>query len=99
MQKLENYYRVISVTLIWITLTLSCSIDSDAKADCESFFRLPPTDREKTFSSFDIETQYNVYICGVQSYHPPMLYLVRPFASQGRPVAELLKLKLAQASD
>jgi len=74
-------------------------MDSDAKVNCDSFFRLPPEDRKKMFSSFDIETQYNVYICGVQSYHPPMLYLAIPFASQGKPVADLLKVKLARASD
>jgi hypothetical protein len=56
-------------------------------------------DRKEAFSSLDIETQYSVYLCGVRSYHPPLLYLVIPFASQGRPVAELLKLKLAQATD
>ena len=64
-----------------------------------SFFRTPMKDQVAEFATFPLEKQYKVFICGNQVVHPPAIYLAEPFARGGRATVDLLKLKLAKASD
>ncbi len=100
--------RIISssffVTVLFVfTLQCSFTMGNSAKRQCDvwikTFFREPVKEQLKKFSTFSIDDQYSVLICGNQVLHPPALYLAEPFAEKGRIVLDFLKAKLRQATD
>ena len=64
-----------------------------------TFFRIPTKEQIEKFGSYDIETQYEIFICGNQTIHPPAIYLARPFALQGEKAADFLKVKLYETKN
>jgi hypothetical protein len=56
----------------------------------------PPGEVIETFTRSDLDTKYQIYVCGNQWIHPPALYLAESFAVGGEAVAPFLKQKLAQ---
>lgn len=65
----------------------------------KTFFREPTKEQMKKFSTFSIEDQYSLFICGNQVVHPPALHLAEPFAAKGETTAIFLKNKLKQTID
>jgi hypothetical protein len=51
------------------------------------------------FSSYDVETQYIIFVCATQYMHPPLLDFTGPFAAGGNVTAEFLKDELRQGQD
>ena len=74
-------------------------MDQKCKKWIETFFKMPPSEQIKIFSSYTIEDQYSIYICGNQIFHPPAIYIARPFATQGNLAADFLKTRLLQTKD
>jgi len=48
----------------------------------------------RVFTSYDLEKQYAVYLCGNQYVHPPVMELAVPFASEGETAARFLQSKM-----
>lgn len=65
----------------------------------KTFFRLPTKQQQIEFRQYDMEKQYEVYICGNQYIHPPAIYLARTFALRGESLSEFLVEKFQQAND
>lgn len=63
----------------------------------KSFFKQSQWEMVDSLASLGLEMQYAIYLCGNQYIHPPIQGLVKPFAAQGRPVADLLRNKVATA--
>ncbi|HTZ38598.1 MAG TPA: hypothetical protein VMB77_00455 [Syntrophales bacterium] len=55
--------------------------------------------RKDDFSSYDIDKQYAIFICGNQYVHPPAMYLAELFAREGGRVVEFLRIKLLEANE
>ncbi len=56
--------------------------------------RLPTKERIAKFHTYNLETQYNIYICGMQEIEPP-IDLAGALALEGKNAVELLKIKLS----
>jgi hypothetical protein len=71
--------------------------------DCEPYlntlFRLPPAEKIVKFEGYDLPTQYQIYLCGVQVVHPPALELANALANRGAVATPFLKEKLSSTSD
>jgi hypothetical protein len=91
-------------TLILIFIVFIFGGSGEVKSDqCrkwkKTFFRMPTKEQIETFGGYNIETQYEIFICGNQKIHPPALYLAGPFASQGEKAVDFLKVKLYETKD
>ncbi|KJV34833.1 hypothetical protein [Luteibacter yeojuensis] len=64
-----------------------------------AFFGDSTTARDEAFKSYDMESQYQIVMCGNQVLHPPAMELATLFAGQGAAVVPLLKAKLSRADD
>jgi hypothetical protein len=62
-----------------------------------TFFRQPVSAQIEKFREYDLAKQYDIYLCGTQSIHPPATYLAEPIARQGGRAVTVLKAKLAEA--
>ncbi|WP_157798683.1 hypothetical protein [Dyella ginsengisoli] len=65
----------------------------------DTFYKKPLRERIDTFDSYDLGSQYQIFICGNQVIHPPAIYLAESFAKEGGGAVPLLKTKLVQADD
>jgi hypothetical protein len=64
-----------------------------------SFYKKSLKDRISMFNSYDLNSRYNIYVCGNQFVHPPAIYLASTFASKGADIVSFLKEKLLQSDD
>lgn len=75
--------------------------EDSSSLDCsqlnKTFFSKPTTEQMAEFRSFDVETQYAIFICGNQVREPPSIHLATPFAKEGEAVVGFLKRKLSTA--
>ncbi len=94
---------IFSATLFLVTLGDSRGMGSLSGKQCnkwiETFFKMPPSEQIRKFGSYTIEDQYSIYICGNQVFHPPAIYLSRPFAMEGKAAVDFLRTKLLQTKD
>lgn len=60
----------------------------------ETYFGQSTNVMEDEFPSYDIDMQFQLYICGNQYIHPPLIFLKTPLAMQGEGVAAYLEGKL-----
>jgi len=65
----------------------------------KTFFNQSTKAQLTAFDTYGIARQYEIFLCGMQSVHPPAMHLATPFALHGRAVVDLLKAKLSQAED
>lgn len=98
-----KYVTVSIVTSIVIT---GCSIhvspnEDAAKMDCskiiKTFYKLSDNKQISAFGSYNVEQQYEIYICGNQKVHPPAIYLAWLFSREGETIVEFLRKKLEAA--
>jgi hypothetical protein len=86
-------------------LVLGCGVVSgqQARVNCSelitTFFRKPPKVQIADFTTYSLDDQYEIYICGSQRVHPPAMHLTQVFASRGQAAVALLKTKLLGAQD
>jgi hypothetical protein len=93
---------VFSRSLIAVCLLLACvgwakppDVPSRVcKELSRTYFRQSQAELMNSLASLDLEKQYVIYLCGSQYKHPPILSLVKPFASQGQPVVDMLRSKV-----
>jgi len=64
-----------------------------------TFFRQPVQRQLAHFRKYDLGTQYTLYLCGMQSIHPPALYLAEPLAKRGAEAVNIVKNDLAETHD
>jgi len=92
-----------ALVLLALLSSAGCGTASALKDECrplmQTFFQMPLKERIEKISSYELEGQYRIFICGNQVMHPPAIYLAGPIAQQGAPAATLLKAKLANAKD
>jgi hypothetical protein len=102
MRRIVSYILLITVLFV-LTPQHGFTMGNSATRQCniwiKTFFREPTKEQIKKFSTFNIEDQYSLFICGNQIVHPPALYLAEPFAANGKVVSDFLKSKLKQATD
>lgn len=95
--------RLTFVATLFFVVGCSFATDSHLRNACgpwlSTFYGKPLKERITTFESYNLENQYQIFICGNQVVHPPAIYLAEPFAKQGVIVVPLLKLKLENADD
>ena len=65
----------------------------------EDFYRLSTSEQLKVFKIHSVEEQYDLFLFGNQTVHPPAVYLARPFAEQGASIVPFLKGKLIATRD
>ena len=93
------------IFIVFLLLRSGCTTASErSKSDqcytwVKTFFRMPLKEQLTQFGSYDVESQYDIFICGNQVVHPPATYLAGPFAMEGESVVHFLKTKLLQAKD
>ena len=64
----------------------------------KTLFNLPVAEKLAQFERYDLPTQYDAYICGVQVMHPPELELADALAKRGAVAATFLNEKLSRTS-
>lgn len=98
--------------LMLVAATGACSFVSVSPLHREcrpwvaKFFRDPEDKKVATsaeerisdFGDYQVEDQYEIYICGNQFVHPPTIYLAEPFARSGPTVVSFLKSRLTEAT-
>lgn len=95
--------RLLFIVLIIINAGCDFKSDSGLRGECDSwlssFYEKPMGRRIAEFGSYDLDSQYQIFLCGNQVLHPPAIYLAEPFARKGRVAVPLLKAKLELADD
>jgi hypothetical protein len=90
----------VALGVVVLICNFSCSFGPpECRSWAKTFFRMPSKEQIAKFGSYDLETQYGIFICGNQGIHPPAIYLAEPFARGGEPAARFLQIKLSQAKD
>ncbi len=64
-----------------------------------AFVRLPLREQLAEFDSRSVPEQYDIYLCGTQVVHPPLIHLAQPFAKDGKAAVAFLQRRLAEADD
>jgi hypothetical protein len=77
----------------------SCTASKHCSPLAEDFIHKPSTEQTAEFGRHTLDEQYDIYICGTQVAHPPLLSLAGLFAQDGQSAVGFLKDKLAQAKD
>ena len=82
------------LTLFWV-ITCGCNPLSrfEMSAECKEFYNLSPQQRETEFQTFPIETQIDLYICGMKR-EPPDMWLAFKIAEGGEKTIPYLIEKL-----
>lgn len=76
--------------------------DADLRKICptvrrEFFYDRGAREWVADFRTRDLEEKYVIYRCGMETMHPPVGYLVAPFAEMGAEAVPFLKEKLSEA--
>jgi hypothetical protein len=72
----------------------------DCSAVARTFFAEPDaTKRREKFERLELDSQFDVYLCGNQKIHPPTIYLAESLAMQGEKAVPLLRRKLEASQD
>lgn len=56
-----------------------------------------PSGQIEKFRAKSLPEQYQIYLCGIHTIHPPALYLAEPLAQGGAPTASFLGAKLSES--
>jgi hypothetical protein len=64
-----------------------------------AFVRLPLGEQLAQFDSHSVPEQYDIYLCGTQVVHPPLIHLAQPFAKDGKAAVGFLRRRLAEANN
>ncbi|WP_155950980.1 hypothetical protein [Rhodanobacter sp. OR87] len=95
--------RLTVVSASFLVAGCSFAANSHLRNTCNpwvnTFYKNSLRERIATFDSYDLGSQYEIFICGNQVIHPPAIYLAESFAKEGAAAVPLLKKKLAQADD
>jgi hypothetical protein len=97
---LRGLFRLGVVAALWASTGCRGPADPElGKCDfwIGAFYSKPMAERIRTFRSYDLESQYEIFLCGNDVVHPPALYLAEPFGEEGAAAVPLLKAKLANA--
>ncbi len=93
----------LTITLLALSISQHSAgreIDNlNCKRWAREFFIKPTTVQMVEFSKFPLDSQYEIYICGIQTRHPPSIHLAIPFAKAGEPAVFLLRDKLVATDD
>ena len=94
-------YRFLIVILFLLNSSCrSMESESPTQSECgvlvDSFFQLTHKEQLVQFPTFDLDRQYVTYICGMRAIHPSTLYLVEPFAKEGKIAFPFLAKKLIE---
>jgi hypothetical protein len=102
---MRSVIRSVLGTAAIVAAIVGCQTPAERRASDEcgvlakTFFRLPVTQQLKEFQAYSVERQYDVYICGNQTMHPPAVYLATTLASRGGEAVGFLKERLEMARD
>jgi hypothetical protein len=90
--------KVVSTTVLLLIATSACFGQGDAP-ECDSsvreFFATPLRARIEAFDKKPVAEQYNLYLCGTQTRHPPQANFAWNIAKRGESAAVLLRTQLA----
>jgi hypothetical protein len=64
----------------------------------KGFFSMSRIRRDAEFSKYDFDTQYDIYIRGMQEIEPPMVELSTSFAREGKEIVQPLRTRLERAN-
>ena|SRR3972149_832591 len=104
----ERFTMRMLTLILFVVLVAACEAPRVRSATPElqscptlaiTYFRKPLKQTIAEFTSYGLETQYTIYLCGNQYMHPPALHLATQFASGGQRAAVFLKEKLSQMDD
>lgn len=95
MQTLSYCALVISV---FACLVLTSCPHTDTSVECNAFFSLPASQREKDFRSYDLEKQFDLYRCGMHR-RPPDTSLALLIGERGESIVPALLAKLDGEKD
>ncbi len=99
MQPMSRLPRLIP--LLYCLFLPGCPADErepPTRAECSelatTFFRQPVKAQLVEFSTYELDRQYVVFICGNEHMEPPAQYLAEPFSKRGELAVPFLKSKL-----
>lgn len=103
MQAMNGLVRIAIVAVSFLVAGCSFAANSRLQEICrpwlDTFYKKPLKERIDTFGSYDLGSQYQIFVCGNQMIHPPAIYLDESFAKEGSSAVPLLRKKLIQADD
>jgi len=95
---------VLAVT--YVVLLSGCTLGKSPMSDaCRATNRAHFYDKsyEETIAEFraesDLDAKFRFYLCGMETVHPPTMYLIEVFAEDGAAAVPFLVSKLEQAMD
>jgi hypothetical protein len=86
----------LGLAAVAVLLQSACIPQVGRCAEAERFFAEYGYGIEE-FAGLDPDSQYEIYICGVQARHPPHSYLASAYAEEGEPAARYLEVKLSHS--
>jgi hypothetical protein len=82
-----------------LLLCTACGDQYKCSSAARGFVNKPLKEQLSDFGNHGLEEQYEIYLCGTQAIHPPLIHLAEPFARDGTAAVGFLKGKLANAQD
>jgi hypothetical protein len=76
-----------------------CFASEKCSPAAQAFVQLPLREQLAEFNSHSVPEQYDIYLCGTQVVHPPLIHLAQPFAKDGKAAVGFLQGSLAKAND
>ena len=92
-------FKIIYLIFMLLTGCTSSIGEVQPSRMIEDFYRLSTSEQLKVFKIHSVEEQYDLFLFGNQTVHPPAVYLARPFAEQGASIVPFLKGKLIATRD
>src|SRR5262249_36374841 len=80
-------------------LCQGCFSSEKCSPVAHAFIQLPLREQLAQFSMHSVSEQYDIYLCGTQVVHPPLIHLAQPFARDGKAAVGFLQSRLTEASD
>jgi len=91
-------FKLILLSIVAIQCQ-GCFSSEKCSPVAHAFVKLPLREQLAQFGSLSLPEQYDVYLCGTQVVHPPLIHLAQPFAKDGKAAVEFLQSKLEGAND
>src|SRR5438105_14068931 len=86
------------VTHVLVIVWLACAVnvvEAEKNADnAATFFQISVAEQIRQFRDRSLQDQYDLYIYGNQTVHPPATYLAAVFAERGPTIVPFLKRNL-----
>jgi hypothetical protein len=93
-----NWIRIPSIFVALLAFQ-GCAMAGKCSPVAEEFIHKPMAEQLAKFRDRKLEEQYEIYICGTQVVHPPLLHLAQRFARDGETAVGFLRSRLEQAHD